>query len=117
MTLRLEKFLLLGLMLSLTSCISPKPYERPNVLLITIDTLRADHLGVYGYGVDTSPNLDRFAAEGLLFSDAVSVSSWTLPAHASIMTGLFPYEHGVERDINALPPSGCVSKPADCTKT
>jgi arylsulfatase A-like enzyme len=77
----------------------------PNVLLITIDTLRADHLGSYGYDFDTSPNLDRLARNSVRFADAVSASSWTLPGHASILTGLFPSQHGVERDINALPAS------------
>jgi len=90
---------------ALAAC-TKTPRERPpNILLVTIDTLRADHLGSYGYDYDTSPNLDRLARESVRFGDAVSVSSWTLPSHASIMTGLFPFEHGVERDLNALPPS------------
>jgi arylsulfatase A-like enzyme len=92
--------------LSLLGGCNKAPRSRPpNVVLVTIDTLRADHLGSYGYEHDTSPNLDRFADDSARFSDAVSVSSWTLPGHASIMTGLFPSQHGVKSDMNALPPS------------
>ena len=67
--------------------------EGCSVLLISIDTLRADHLGCYGYERPTSPSIDRFAAAGLLFENAISQSSWTMPAHASMMTGLLPEEH------------------------
>ncbi len=65
----------------------------PNVLLIVIDTLRADHLSAYGYARKTSPNLDRLAAEGVLYESCISAASWTLPAHASLCTGLFPRDH------------------------
>lgn len=72
--------------------------DRPSVLLIVIDALRADHLGAYGYRRPTSPHLDRLAAEGVLFTDAVSPSSWTLPAMASLFTSAQPGQHGaVER--------------------
>jgi len=60
---------------------------RPNVLLLIIDTQRADHLSLYGYGRRTSPNLDAFARDALVFDNAYATSSWTLPTHASIMTG------------------------------
>ncbi len=83
----------------------PQPLENPNVLLITIDTLRSDHVGAYGHDRDTTPNLDRLATEGVRFANASSVSSWTLPGHASLLTGLYPAEHGVVSDHNALPPS------------
>ena len=69
------------------------PPERPNVILISLDTLRADHLGAYGYERDTSPNLDRLFEEGVLFENCVSTSSWTTPAHASVFTGLSPVIH------------------------
>ncbi len=65
-----------------------------NVLVIVIDTLRADHLSTYGYTRATSPNFDRLAAQGVLFENAMSPSSWTLPAHASLLTGLYPHQHG-----------------------
>jgi arylsulfatase A-like enzyme len=65
-----------------------------NVLLIVIDTLRADHVSAYGYARKTTPNLDRIASEGVLFENAYSPASWTLPSHASIFTGRTPGEHG-----------------------
>jgi len=67
---------------------------RPNIVLISIDTLRADHLSCYGYGRTTSPEIDRFASSGVLFSKTASTASFTLPAHASMMTGQFPSSHG-----------------------
>jgi len=66
------------------------------IVLITIDTLRRDHLGCYGYFRDTSPNLDAFAAEGVLFERAVSAMATTLPSHLSLLTGLYPHQHGIE---------------------
>ena len=66
----------------------------PNVILVSIDTLRADHLGCYGYGRDTSPRIDQMAREGVLFRHATAASSWTLPSHASLFTGLIPSRHG-----------------------
>jgi arylsulfatase A-like enzyme len=66
-----------------------------NIILISIDTLRADHLHCYGYERETSPNIDRVASESIVFENAVSQSAWTLPAHASMMTGLLPSEHGL----------------------
>lgn len=68
---------------------------RPNVLLITVDTLRADHLGCYGYARDTSPNLDAFAKEAALFERAYSMAPFTAPSHASLFTGLHTPSHGV----------------------
>lgn len=65
-----------------------------NVIFISIDTLRADHLSTYGYPVKTSPKLDEFALNSTLYTKMYSVAPWTLPAHASMFTGLHPYEHG-----------------------
>jgi arylsulfatase A-like enzyme len=72
------------------------PIGAPNLLLITLDTLRADHLSSYGYSKDTSPNIDRLAQGGALFENAFANSSWTLPSHASIFTGRLPHEHGAD---------------------
>ena len=73
---------------------SPAPREPPrHVVLISIDTLRPDHLGAYGYARATSPRLDALAREGALYEDARSPSPWTLPAHASLLTGLNPSRH------------------------
>lgn len=66
--------------------------EAPNVLLIVLDTVRADHLSLYGYHRDTSPNLARLAAKGVRFAHARSTAPWTLPSHASLFTGRWPYE-------------------------
>lgn len=70
--------------------------EKPNLLLIALDTLRADHLGIYGYPRPTSPWLDRYAAASTLFERAVSPSSYTLPPHATLFTGLYPRSHGAQ---------------------
>lgn len=76
--------------------------DGPNIVLITLDTLRADHLGCYGYPVDTSPQLDAMAREGVLFSNAVSCSSTTAPSHASIFTALYPVQHRVLKNGHML---------------
>ncbi len=69
----------------------------PNIIIICLDTLRADHLGCYGYRRDTTPNIDRLAAQGILFERTLSQSPWTLPAHVSLFTSLYPSRHGVHR--------------------
>jgi arylsulfatase A-like enzyme len=71
---------------------------RPHILLVTLDTTRADHLGAYGYPRATSPSLDALAGEATLYTNARSTSSWTLPAHASLFTGRFPTSHGARYD-------------------
>lgn len=65
------------------------------MILISIDTLRADHLGCYGYKAARTPNIDRLAAEGTLFENAATATPLTLPAHSSIMTGRTPLHHGI----------------------
>jgi arylsulfatase A-like enzyme len=76
----------------LVSNLPPAKENSPNVILITLDTVRADHLSNYGYNRST-PNIAQFAKEGIQFDYALSSSPWTLPSHATIMTGLFTYEH------------------------
>jgi arylsulfatase A-like enzyme len=66
----------------------------PDVLVVVLDTVRADHLGAYGYAKPTSPSFDAIAREGTLFADAVSPATWSLPSHASLFTGRFPSAHG-----------------------
>lgn len=68
---------------------------RPNVVLVTLDTTRADHLGCYGYSQATTPNLDALAGRGVVFDHASAVAPLTQPAHSSIMTGMQPTYHGV----------------------
>jgi arylsulfatase A-like enzyme len=76
-------------------CRRPAPSGPPNVLLVVWDTVRADHLSLYGHSRQTTPKLDAFARAARVFDDCVSVASTTVPAHASIFTGLLPAEHGV----------------------
>ncbi|TFH24075.1 MAG: hypothetical protein E4H03_04560 [Myxococcales bacterium] len=71
-----------------------------NVLLISMDTLRADHVGAYGYERPTTPTIDALAARGVVFENAISQSSWTRPAHMSMFTGLYPAEHGFIALVN-----------------
>jgi arylsulfatase A-like enzyme len=71
-----------------------KTPEGPNVLLITLDTLRADHLGCYGYMRPTSPVIDALAEEATRYTRTWATSPWTVPTHASMFTGKFPFEHG-----------------------
>lgn len=67
--------------------------DAPNVLVLSIDTLRADRLGCYGYDRGTTPNLDKLAAQGVLFERAYSSAPWTLPSYASLFTALLPADH------------------------
>ncbi len=70
-----------------------------NVILITIDTLRSDRVSSYGSDHVDTPNIDSFASEGVLFSNAASTVPFTLPAHSSILTGLYPPGHGVRENV------------------
>ncbi len=86
-----------GALLMLVASISCAPPSVPvprHLIVISIDTLRADHLGCYGYERPTSPAIDAFASRGVLFSDAAATSPWTLPSHGSLLTGLYPVRHG-----------------------
>ena len=67
---------------------------QPHVILISLDTLRADHLGSYGYGKETSPFLDELASFGVRFEQVISQSPKTAPSHMSLFTGVYPYAHG-----------------------
>ena len=78
------------------------PVPRPDVIVYLIDTLRADHLGVYGYPRPTSPEIDTFARDATLFLDAQAQTSWTRTAVVSLFTGLLPQVHGVNGRDDAL---------------
>lgn len=99
-------FLLLG---TLAAC-GKEPTGKYNVVLISIDSLRADHTGPYGHKpefapeIPVTPNLDRLAQSGAVFEDAWSSSSWTLPSHMALMTGLTDRAHAVEHDDFMLDP-------------
>ena len=98
----------------------PATESRPNILILVADTLRADHLSGYGYQRATTPRIDRFAAEGQLFLDAYSSSSWTLPSHASLLTGRRVHEHQAGREGHPDPTASLrhslrsSAKPATC---
>ena len=76
--------------------------DRPNLVLIVMDTVRARNLRAYGYGRETTPHLDRFLAEATVYRDATSPSPWTLPAHASMFTGRMPSQHGAHENHRFL---------------
>jgi arylsulfatase A-like enzyme/cytochrome c-type biogenesis protein CcmH/NrfG len=84
----------LGSMACSRSAPVPSP-SKPNLLLVTLDTTRADRIGCYGYQQAETPVMDKLAREGVLFEQAVAVAPVTLPSHASILTGLYPPRHGV----------------------
>ena len=71
-----------------------RPKRITSVVLVVLDTVRADHLTPYGYSKETTPRLARLAQEGLLFEQARSAAPWTLPSHASLFTGKLPSQHG-----------------------
>lgn len=73
----------------------PAEPDAPSIILISIDTLRADHMGLYGYERDTTPQLDAFAREALVFDRAHTTYTWTPVAHMSLLTGLYPTQHRV----------------------
>jgi len=79
----------------LAACGKEEPHPRYNVLLVTLDTTRVDHLGCYGYQKNTSPRLDELAGDAVRFETAITTAAITPIAHASIFTGLNPYQHGV----------------------
>jgi arylsulfatase len=75
--------------------------NRPPIIFISIDTLAARHLSLYGYSRETSPNIDRFAESAVTFERCVSNASWTLPSYVSMMTGLYPSAHPPQREERA----------------
>lgn len=81
------------LLAALSGCFQRKPL--PNIVLVVIDALRADHLGCYGYGRETSPGMDRLAENGILFSRTYAQAPWTSPSVASLFTGLYPSVHNL----------------------
>lgn len=101
--------------LALAVTCSPAPRApRPNVVLVVLDTLRADHLSFYGYGRETASYLARLAAGGTVFERAFSTSSWTAPATASLMTALYPTHHGI---VSGFLMQGIESAQADADST
>lgn len=100
--------LLAILLVSISAACSRAPADEPptplpNLLLVSIETLRADHLGCYGYRRDTSPVLDALARESIRFAHAFAPTPWTLPSHASMLTGMHPFEIGIDNSLRTLP--------------
>jgi arylsulfatase A-like enzyme len=95
-----------------TSQAAVNPSDAPNLLLISIDTLRADHLGSYGDSHGLTPSLDRLAGQGVSFRQAITSSPWTLPAMASLFTALYPRHHGAGAITNGRTPLGRAALPA-----
>ena len=95
---RWTRFLVhLGILLLAAGCRKP---ARPNVVVITIDTLRADRLGCYGFALAKTPAIDLLAREGVICRDAIAAAPVTMPSHATIFTGLHPPAHGVRDNGN-----------------
>ena len=76
--------------------------DLPNILLFTVDACRPDHFGCYGYSRNTTPNIDKLARDGVLFTHAFSQSAWTTPGMISIFTSLYPPTHGVDAKDRTL---------------
>ncbi len=84
--------------------IESRPEARaPDVLLISLDTVRADHLSIHGAPAENSPSLARFADSAAVFDQAIAPAPWTLPSHASLFTGQQPDRHDVHRELSAVP--------------
>lgn len=85
------------------TCSPPAAPSRPDIVVYLCDTLRADHLGAYGYERETSPNIDRLAADSIVFERALAPSSWTKASTASLLTGLYPTQHNANDRDSRLP--------------
>ena len=83
---------------TLLAACAPRVPAQPDIVLVVVDTLRADHLGAYGYARPTSPRLDALAARGVVFERAYSQAPWTLASFASLLTGQYPHQHRVAED-------------------
>lgn len=101
-----------GLLMVLALALSPSgceqagdgPGTRHNLLIVTLDTIRADHIGAYGYPIDSTPVLDDLAKQGVLFENVYAPMPQTLPSHTTIMTGLDPRQHGALENTYSVDP-------------
>src|SRR5437764_2861664 len=94
-----------NILLFLFAACRREPPRPPNILLITLDTLRADHVGAYGSRAGSTPTVDSIAARGVRFEHAGSAVPLTLPSHATILSGLLPLHHGVRNNGTGSFPS------------
>ena len=90
---------LLAQSICLLACFPGFLHAADNILLISVDTLRADHLSCYGYKLNKTPDIDRWAAEGIRFDRAYTEYPLTLPAHSTLLTGTYPFRHGVRENV------------------
>lgn len=97
------RLVLSAILVAAVACSLPGRSRRPDVVLVVVDTLRADHLTQYGYGRETSVGIDDFTADATAFARAYSTSSWTVPGVASLLTGLLPTRHGLVRQSAVMP--------------
>jgi arylsulfatase A-like enzyme len=104
MTRRSARLALAACLLGACGARDSSARERPHVILVSIDTLRADHTGLHGYERDTTPFLDRWSAGATVYERAFAPCAWTLISHMTMLTGLFPSQHGVVKDELALAP-------------
>lgn len=95
---------LLVALLSVAGCRTRPNAQGSNVLIVTFDTVRADHFGCYGSQTAHTPNVDALAKSGILFEQCISPVPITLPAHVSLLTGLYPHEHGIRNNGNYFVP-------------
>jgi arylsulfatase A-like enzyme/Tfp pilus assembly protein PilF len=103
----LAPILLLGLAVAPPRATQERSH--PNILLVTLDTVRADRIGAYGYKLAVTPNLDRLAREGVLFTDATTHSPLTAPAHAALLTGHYPTRLGVKDNASTPLPDSALT--------
>ena len=108
-TVSLALAAVLGLPAALLSGSQDGMQPRFNVLLVTLDTVRADRIGAYGYASAATPNLDRLAREGVLFSDATTQSPLTAPAHTALLTGQYPTRLGVKDNASTPLPDSALT--------
>ncbi|HEC99748.1 MAG TPA: hypothetical protein ENN18_05140 [Proteobacteria bacterium] len=76
--------------------------KQPNIIVLILDALRADHVSCYGYHRNTTPNIDRLSEQGTVFLETIATAPWTVPSVASIFTGLYPSEHGATQEYPRL---------------
>ncbi len=88
--------------LFLAGCGKKRPGKRPNIIVLTVDTLRADHTSMHGYHRDTTPVINAFAKSAMVFDNAVVSRGSTRPSYASMLTGLYPYRHGIYNSQGVL---------------
>ena len=93
----------IGLVFSIRLAPAQDPVQPPSVILISIDTLRADHLSAYGYRKIRTPNIDSFSQHGTIFAHVNAQIPLTLPSHTSLFTSTYPLENGVEENAGRVP--------------